>query len=99
MTRFREVKHGRMIRLARDMTAAANAISEARKKAGWESYERDFAYRIHKRAPDPAAEAEAAKRLADEEEAIARRYGMCPGWSADEFERDYQQAWRERRGR
>ena len=33
MRQFREVKHARMVALAKDMTAAANAIREARTKA------------------------------------------------------------------
>ena len=53
----------------------------------------------HKRTPNPEIEAEAARKLAEEEESIARKHEMCPGWSYDEFERDYRQAWRERRRR
>jgi hypothetical protein len=97
MRRFREVKHGRMVQLARDMTAATNAIQEARKNASWEAYERNFDDMRHKRTPNPEIEAEAARKLAEEEESIARQHDMCPGWSCDELERDYQQAWRERR--
>jgi hypothetical protein len=42
MRRFCEVKHGRMIQLAGDMTAAANAIREARERARWVKFERNF---------------------------------------------------------
>ena len=52
--RFREVKHARMVALAKDMTAAANAIREARTKAKSERYDRNFL----RREPNLAAEAE-----------------------------------------
>lgn len=42
-------------------------------------------------------EAEATRRLADEEEAIARRYGMIPGFSYDEFRADLARIRREQR--
>ena len=47
--------------------------------ASRERYEREFENMRRKREQDPAIEAAAARRLAAEEEAIARRYGMCPG--------------------
>jgi hypothetical protein len=95
MRRFSEVKHQRISQLAEDMRNAANAIAEARKRASWESNERN----VRREEPDPEVEAAAAQELAAEEERIAREHDMCPGWSYDEFERDYHQAWRERRRR
>jgi hypothetical protein len=81
MRRFRELKHGRMVQFARDMVAAANAIREARKKAGWEAWERN----VRRKEPDPEVEAEATKKPAEGEESIARKYDMCPGFSFDEI--------------
>jgi hypothetical protein len=95
MRRFREVKHQRIAQLAGDMTAAAHAVRDARKKASWERYERNFPGK----QPDPVIEAEAARKLAQEEEGIARKFDMCPGWSYDEHQKGYRQAWRERRRR
>jgi hypothetical protein len=88
-----------MVRFGRDMVRAANETQETRRRFKDERYEREAAVRRRKRDPDPAAEIEADRRLAAEEERIARKHDMIPGWSADEFERDYYQAWRERRRR
>jgi hypothetical protein len=93
LQRFKEVKRQRLERLGHDTIKAVNAIAEARKRAGWERYERNSPGRT----PDPEVEAEAIRRLADEEESIARKYYMPPNWSCDEFERGYHQDWRERR--
>jgi hypothetical protein len=79
--------HGRIVRLANEMVAAANAIRNAREKASWEPYERN----VRRKEPNPVVEAEAARKLAEEEESIARKHDMCPGWTYDEFQRDYQQ--------
>src|SRR5271166_2234448 len=101
MRRFSEVKHQRLARLGQDMAAAAGEIRDARRRAREERYEREFARyraRIEPRV-DPEAEAEAAQRLAAEEQAIVRRHDMPPGWSADEFNRRFEQAWRERKTR
>jgi hypothetical protein len=65
----------------------AHAIRDARQKVSWERYERNFP----SEEPSPVVEAEAARKLA-EEEGIARKFDVCPGW-------DYQQAWQERRRR
>jgi hypothetical protein len=58
--------------IGREMSAAANAVREARERAGHARYER-------RRRSDPEVEAEAARQLAAEEERIARKYDMCPG--------------------
>jgi hypothetical protein len=65
-----------MVLMGRDMTAAANAVREARERADQARYEREFP-----KKPDPEVEAEAARQLAAEEERIARKYDMCPGWT------------------
>ena len=39
----------------------------------------------HKRTPNLEIQAEADRKLADEEERIARLFGMCPWWNYDEF--------------
>jgi hypothetical protein len=93
MRRFREVKHQRFAQLAGVITAAAHGIRNARKKASWERYKRSFPGK----EPDPEVEAEAARKLAEEEEGIARKFDMCPGGSYDEHQKGYRQAWRERR--
>jgi hypothetical protein len=93
MRRFRELKHGRMVQFAHDMVAAANAIREARKKGRLEAWERN----VRRKEPDPEVEAEATKKLAEDEESIARKYDMCPGFSFDEFEADLARMRRERR--
>ena len=46
---------------------------------------------------DPDVEAAAARRLADEEESIARKHDMCPGWRYDEHQKKWERMWRERR--
>lgn len=99
MLQFREVKRGRVVQLARDMTAAAHAVRDARRRVGQERFERDFDDMRHQRMLNPEIEAGATKKLTEEEESIARKYDMCPGWSYDEFEMDYYPAWRERRRR
>jgi hypothetical protein len=95
MRRFREVKHQRIARLAHDEVEAANLIREAREQAGVKRYDR----RLRSRTSDPAIEAEAARRLAGEEEAIARRFDLCPDWNADEYEKDIERLRQERRKR
>lgn len=99
MARFAAVKHQRLTRLGKDMRDAANEIREARRRAGEERYDRGFErYRAGIEPKyDPEVEAEAARKLADEEERIARRYDMCPGWSSDEFDMDMKRRWAERR--
>jgi hypothetical protein len=52
--RFRELKHGRMVQLARDMTSAAGEIREARRRFKSERFERRFDDEIYKRPHDPA---------------------------------------------
>jgi hypothetical protein len=101
MARFAEVKRQRLTRFAYDMRDAANEIREARERASKERYDRGFERLMSHIEPkyDPEAEAEAARRLSDEEEAIARRYDMPPGWSYDEFEQDMKRQWRERKAR
>ena len=51
----------------------------------------------HKRTPNLEIQAEADRKPADEEERIARLFGMCPGWNYDEFREDFARRWRERR--
>jgi hypothetical protein len=84
MQRFRQVKHQRAVQLADDMRSAANAVRKARDRAGQARYER-------RRRSDPEIEAEAIRQLAAEEEAIARKHDMCPGWTYDEFVADMAQ--------
>ncbi len=73
------------------MRDAANEIKAARKRESWERYERGFARMMAKLKPehDPEVEAAAARRLAEEEEAIARKYDMLPDWSADQYSKDF----------
>jgi hypothetical protein len=97
MRRFREVKHQRIAQLAGDMTAAANEIAEARRRFKSERWDREFENLRRRREPDPAVEAEATRRLADEEESVAHKFDMCPGFSYDEFEADLARIRRERR--
>jgi hypothetical protein len=75
MTRFSAVKHQGIVQDAHNTAKAANAIAEARRRAGWERYDRQFGGR----EPNPEVEAEATRKLADEEERIAREHDMCPG--------------------
>jgi hypothetical protein len=83
---------------ARTWSAAAGEISDARRRAGEERYERRFERRKAEVEPnDPEMEAEAPKRLADEEERIAREHDMIAGWSYDEFEKDMARRRAERR--
>jgi hypothetical protein len=97
LRRFREVKHERVVQLSHDTVKAANAIREARQRLKSERGERQCENLLRKREFDPEIEAEATRRLADEEERIARQQDMCPGRSYDAWEADYQRAWRERR--
>jgi hypothetical protein len=89
MRRFCEVKHGRMIQLAGDMTAAANAIREARERARWVKYERNF----------PAKEPDSEWRLRQPKSWPPKRsrsrasMTCAPGWSYDETESDYHETW------
>jgi hypothetical protein len=97
LTRWATVRHQRLARVGQDMAAAACAIRAVRRRAREERRERDFDAMRHKRALDPEIEAEAARKLAEEEERIARRHDMCPGWSLDGFEQDKARRWAERR--
>jgi hypothetical protein len=90
MTRFAALKHQRTVQLANDMTKAANAIREARKAASRARSQRNAPNRT------AAPEVEATQRLVEEEELIARKFDMCPGWSYDEFERDVARLQQER---
>ena len=74
-------------------------ISAARRRASHERYERRFnRYRAGTEPEyDPDEEAAAARKLAEEEERIAREHDMCPGWSYDEFKKDMARRWAERR--
>ncbi len=95
------MKHARLHRLGEDVVKAANDVRDARKRAKSVAYKRRNGYATDDgkwRAPsefDPEIEAEAARQLAKEEEAIARKFDMAPGWKYDESER----AWRERKAR
>jgi hypothetical protein len=97
LRRWSDVKHARLVQHGYDTIKAANAIRAARKRASWETYERDFDNLRHKREPNSEIEAEAARKLAEEEERIARKFDMAPGWSVDEFEKDLARGWRERK--
>jgi hypothetical protein len=94
MRRFSEVKHQRVLQLADDMRSAANEIRATRERAGQARYERGFP-----KKPDPEIEAEAARQLVAEEERIARKYDMCPGWTYDEDQKETERLRQERRKR
>jgi hypothetical protein len=94
MRRFSEVKHERMVQLAHDTLAAEREIYGARERAGQARYERGFP-----KKPNPEVEAEAARQLAAEEERIARKYDMCPGWTYDEDQKETERLRQERRKR
>ena len=79
MQRFTHVKHQRVARLAYDTTRAENEIEDARARFRHERFERGGGY--YRLPLDPEVEAAEAKKLAAEEEAIARKYDMCPGWT------------------
>jgi hypothetical protein len=74
------------------MRSTANAVRKARDRAGQARYERC-------RRPDPEVEAEAIRQLAAEEEAIARKHDMCPGWTYDEDQKETERLRQERRKR
>ncbi len=100
MMRFVEIRKQRLAQFAIDIQSAEREIEAARKRVRHEAYERknalmnnDGTGREPSRA-DLEIEAEAARQLAAEEEAIARRHDMPPGWTLEENER----AWGERRG-
>jgi hypothetical protein len=99
LRRFREVKHQRLEQHGYDTIEAANAIREARQRFKTERGERQGENLLRKGKFDPEIKAEATRRLADEEERIARQHDMCPGWSYDAWKADYQRAWRERNRR
>ncbi len=94
LTRWATVKHQRLARVGQDMTKAAGEVRDARRRARRERNER---YGDGSRALDPEAEAAAARRLADEEERIAREHDMCPGWTYDEHRKEWERLWAERR--
>ncbi len=85
MRRWSEVKHARIARLGYGMRDAVLEIRDARKRAASAKSKRQHGYVDDNdkwRKPvefDPDVEAEAARRLAEEEAAIARR-----NWSATE---------------
>ncbi len=89
LTRWTTVKHQRLVRLGKDMAVGAGEISAARRRARHERAEQRFKrYRSGAPEIDPEAEAEADRKLAAEEERIAREFGMCLGWKYDEFTED-----------
>jgi hypothetical protein len=96
LTRWAAVKHQRLARVGQDMVAAAGEIQAARRRAREERRERDFDAMRCKRTLDPEIEAEAARRLAAEEERIARERGMWPGWNYDEHREEFDRLWRDR---
>ena len=94
LTRWTAVKHQRLARLGKDMAAAAGEIWEARRRARHERHEQRFKrYRSGAPEIDPEAEAEADRKLAAEEERIARKFGVCLGWKYDEFTEDMARRW------
>ena len=101
MTRFSTVFHERIAKLGFDMRDAAGEIKDARRRASEEQYERGFArYRVGlKPEHDPEVEAAAARRLAEEEAAIARRYDMPPGWAVEEDDKAFAKALQKARER
>jgi hypothetical protein len=97
LTRWAAVKHQRLARVGQDMAAAAGEIREARRRARHERAEQRFKrYRSGAPEIDPEAEAEADRKLAAEEERIAREFGRCLGWKYDEFTEDMARRWHER---
>jgi hypothetical protein len=98
MRRFRDVKHQRMERLGREMASAAFEVREARRMAKTARIRRKYEPERSGQTPDPEIEAEAARKLAAEEEAIGPKYDLRSGWNYDEHQTEYEKLWRKRRG-
>ena len=95
MTRFSTIFHKRIVKFGFEMRDAALEIRDARQEAKSAASKRKYGWFDDdgkRHAPQPSTQRSRRRRTSGwrkKEGAIARKYDMLRGWSADEYEKDF----------